>query len=333
MTNILCNPKGGFMKNKSVSKVLALTVGLALAFSTVSCATGPKVRSQMSGITSVIRGGTLSLWITGKQVIVTVSSTEDGTGAVAPGTTVTVGGTLTVDANETAQNLYVTAASAVDETQHTLQIRLVTVTDVVITPATATIEQGKSTAFSARVNGTNNPNQNVSWTVGSNPDGTGTVRPSTLMIAGALNVASDQSSAVYVKATSVVDPSKSAVVRVNVTAAPSAAAAPAASQPAASQQPAQQQQSQQPAQNQQSLVGRWRSTGGVNTVILTFNADGTGTYDLNGSISNTKWTVSGDRLTLTTLAGSGEYPNTYTYSISGNTLTTIAGSITTTYTR
>jgi hypothetical protein len=223
---------------KNMIKFFGITALVAvIGFSMVSCATtgGPRVRSPISGIVSVIPGGTLNLRISGKEVTVKVSSTEDGTGAVASGTTVSDSGVLTVDASETAQNLYVIATSAEDGANNTLQIRVVTVTEVVITPATATVEAGQYGSFSAQVNGTNNPNQNVSWTVGSSADATGTVRPLTLIVGGALTVNAEERGYLYVKATSVVDPTKSAIVRVNITPPPpKAAAAPAASQPAAS---------------------------------------------------------------------------------------------------
>ena len=174
------------MKNKKLFRAVVLFAGTIFVLSMVSCASGARVRTPMSGIESVIAGGTLDLRISGKELTVSVSSTEDGTGAVASGTTISEKGKLTVDPAETAQNLYVTAASA-DGTNHTLHIRIVKVTDVVISPPTATVEAGGMTNFTARVNGTNNPNQNVTWSVGSNPDGTGAVRLLTAVVLGVLN--------------------------------------------------------------------------------------------------------------------------------------------------
>jgi hypothetical protein len=287
-----------------------------IGFSMVSCVTGARVRSPINGIESVIPGGTLNLRISGDQVTVKVSSTADGTGAVKPGTSVSASGVLTVDAGETSENLYVTATSAKDGTQHTLLIRVVTVKEVVIDPATVTIEQGKGTSFSAQVNGTNNPNQNVSWTVGSKADGTGTVRSATIIIAGSLSVATNETSPIYVKVTSDIDPSKSAIARVDVTIP---------------QRPGQQPPPPpfEPDPIQPAPVGTWKTDADGMTMILTFNANGTGTQrmvagTLDLMVINMTWTASGNKITTNTnVAGGADNVGilNYTYEIIDDTLT------------
>jgi hypothetical protein len=323
--------KGGFskMKNKHrtfqtevcVRRALAHKLGIialiaVMVFSMASCATAARVRTPMNGIESVIPGGTLNLRVSGDQVTVKVSSTEDGTGAVKSGTSVSASGVLTVDAGETAENLYVTATSAKDGTQHTLLIRVVTVKEVVINPATVAIEQGKGTSFSSQVNGTNNPNQNVSWTVGSKPDGTGSVRTATIIIAGSLSVATNETSPIYVKVTSDIDPSKSAVARVDVTIP---------------QRPGQQPPPPpfEPDPIQPAPVGTWKTEDGGITITMTFNANGTGTQrmdsgNFNLMTLNTKWTASGNKLMVNTNVeggADGVGVTNYTYEIIDGTLT------------
>jgi len=292
------------MKNKKLFGAVVLFAGTIFVLSMVSCATGPRVRTPMSGIESVIAGGTLDLRISGKEVTVSVSSTEDGTGAVASGTTISEKGKLTVDPAETAQNLYVTAASAADDTNHTLQIRIVTVDGVVISPTTATVRAGEATNFTVRVIGMNNPNQNVTWSVGPNPDGTGSALLFTGVVLGVLTVNEEERGTLYVKATSVVDPTKSMIVPVTVT--------------------------------QPSPVGTWKGAVGGLALTYTFRSGGKGTFVLGETSREFTWSTNGNQLILN-IGGTGDSVNTY--SINGSllkgytlTITTDAG-VSTYYTK
>jgi hypothetical protein len=94
-----------------------------------------------------------------------------------------------------------------------------TVTGVTVSPSARSTKTNSTVQFSARVNGTNNPKTDVTWKVSSNAAGTGTVAPGTNVNAsGLLKVAPNEwSPTLYVIATSVADPSKSATAAVTVT--------------------------------------------------------------------------------------------------------------------
>jgi|GEM_PF-6982716 len=340
------------MKNTFKTLSFITLIAVITVMTAASCATtSARVRVPLGGLTSVIPGGTVPVNISGEGVSTIVSSTQDGSGAVAPGTTVS-GSRLTVDANETAQNLYVIATAA-DGSRDTLAIRVVTVTEVVITPGEATVEAGKSISFTVQVNGNNRPDQHVSWGVGTSPDGSGTARGVGLLF-GVLSVPADASGPLYVKATSSVDLSKSAVVRVDVTRpAPAAAApapAPATPAPAATtpttpsttqpSQPAQQQPAQPaPAGNtDQALNGLWilasstypSNAPAIGATGFRFN-NGILHMVTNGIDSswNGTYTTSGNNLVI--VMGSSTVRSRY--SISGNTLTITEESGVNTYTK
>jgi len=91
-----------------------------------------------------------------------------------------------------------------------------TVTSVTVSPATASVEKGKTKNFTVKVEGTNNPAQTVTWSIDQTNKKSGT----TINTNGLLTVAADESlTSLTVKATSTVDKSKSGTAAVTVTAA------------------------------------------------------------------------------------------------------------------
>jgi len=197
---------------KHTIKLLGLFVLLAVVFS--SCVS-VQIRSSL---TSVIAGGSISLRVSGSDVEVSVSSTPDGMGTVASGTFVSSRGLLSVDPRENALFLYVIARSMKDNKTDTIQIRVVTVDSVSVTPAAGTATAGRTLQFASQVTGTNNPDRNVTWRVASSADGLGGVSSgTTINSSGLLSVAREEpNSVVYVSATSSIDVSKRAVVPVNI---------------------------------------------------------------------------------------------------------------------
>lgn len=133
------------------------------------------------------------------------------------GTTISTTGLLTVAANETAEELTVTATAVGDGTTYATATVTVTppatITGVTVTPATATVEAGKTQKFTATVSGTGNYDKSVTWTVsGSNNAGT------TISETGLLTVATDETATTLtVKATAADDDNKSATATVTVT--------------------------------------------------------------------------------------------------------------------
>jgi len=87
------------------------------------------------------------------------------------------------------------------------------VTGVTVTPGSTTVKQGGTAYFSAAVAGTNNPDQNVTWTVEGGIAGTSISSSGVLIVA-----AGETATTLIVRATSVDDPSKSGTVNVTVTA-------------------------------------------------------------------------------------------------------------------
>jgi len=127
-------------------------------------------------------------------------------------------GLLTIDVEETATTLTVRATSSFDTNQSGISIVTVTdlmqtVTDVVISPATATILKGQSQQFEVVVNGNNNPPQAVTWDVTG-----GLVNNTSINSNGLLFVADDESAeTLTVTATSTFDDTKSSTATVTVT--------------------------------------------------------------------------------------------------------------------
>ncbi len=122
-------------------------------------------------------------------------------------TTISEDGVLTVAAGETAATLTVTATATVTVTQPA------TITGVTVDPATATVEAGKTQEFTAKVEGTGDVSQDVTWSVeGKNSTST------TISATGLLTVAADETAATLtVTATAVGNSGKSATATVTVT--------------------------------------------------------------------------------------------------------------------
>jgi len=94
-----------------------------------------------------------------------------------------------------------------------------TVTSIVISPSSYSTKTNSQVQFRATVTGTNNPNTGVTWSVSSNPSGTGGVAPrTTVNSSGLLNVAPNEwSPTLYVIAASTADPSMKSSAVVTVT--------------------------------------------------------------------------------------------------------------------
>jgi uncharacterized protein YjdB len=191
----------------------------AAVFFLTGCATFYPVRIRTSySITSVLAGGTLGLRASGRSIVWSVSSGNNGFGTVADGTFISSDGVLKVAEDETALLLYVTAASMQDDRSDIILIRVVTVTDVSVSPANHVVVIGRSLQFRAQVTGNNNPDHAVTWRVSSNAAGTGVVAPGTNINSnGSLFVSSNETfRTLFVTATSIIDPAKSGRVSVNV---------------------------------------------------------------------------------------------------------------------
>jgi hypothetical protein len=197
-----------------------ITISIVIGVILTGCASllyGVKI-SSTGNISSVVAGGTIKLRSSGKDIIWSVGSEIDGTGPIAPGTFVSQSGELAVGPGETAQFLYVRAFSTHNEEFDVRQIRVVTVTGIAVTPANQFVAIGRSFQFSAQVLGNNNPDNVVTWRVSSNAAGTGSVSQGTGINAnGLLTVAAGESfRTLYVIGTSVIDPTKSGNVAVNI---------------------------------------------------------------------------------------------------------------------
>jgi len=138
------------------------------------------------------------------------------------GTTInSTSGLLTVSANEGLAELTVRATSAFDTSKSdaatvtvtTAASTAPTVTGVTVSPATVYVTRGSSQSFSATVMGTNNPSQDVTWSVLGATHTSGTAINSR----GVLNVsASERLGTIQVKATSKEDANKTGVATVYI---------------------------------------------------------------------------------------------------------------------
>ena len=161
-----------------------------------------------------------------QQFTATVSGTGDYynrsviwtvTGSRNAGTFISSNGVLTVATDETAATLTVTATAKGDGTTSATATVTVTqpatVTGVTVTPTAATVEAGKTQQFTAKVTGTGDYNENVTWTVsGKKSDDT------TISEDGVLTVATDETATTLtVTATAAGDDTKSATATVTVT--------------------------------------------------------------------------------------------------------------------
>ena len=134
--------------------------------------------------------------------------------------TVINAGLLTVGADETAEELTVTAQSTVDTGKSGTAAVTVsvdappeaTVTSVTVTPGTITLARGGSHTFSAMVTGVNNPSPSVTWAVYDN-NSAGTA----ITAGGLLTVAAGETAhALTIRATSTVDTGKSGTAAITV---------------------------------------------------------------------------------------------------------------------
>ena len=146
-----------------------------------------------------------------KSVVWTVSGSSNA------GTFISSNGVLTVAADETATTLTVTATANGDKTQSGTATVTVTqpatITGVTVTPNTATVEAGETQQFTAKVEGTGNFSDKVTWTVEDN-NSTGT----TISEDGVLTVADDETAAALtVTATAKGDGTTSGTATVTVT--------------------------------------------------------------------------------------------------------------------
>ena len=112
-------------------------------------------------------------------------------GGVSAGTSISANGLLTVAADETAGSITVTAAASGDSSKSASATVTVTppasVTGVIVSPAGATVEAGKTVQFSATVNGTGGFSQEVTWSVSG-----GVSAGTSISANGLLTVAADE---------------------------------------------------------------------------------------------------------------------------------------------
>jgi hypothetical protein len=183
--------------------------------------------TAVGGTARAVRGGTLrfNATVTGNNnpdatVTWKVSSTADGTGVVTARTAMAANGTLTVAANETATTLYVIATSRINtEKSGSIAVTIPTVTAVTVTPVNPQIKRGEGQTFTARIEGTGNPSQEVTWKV----DGVGGVATTTITTNGVLIVSTMETlTQLLVTATSVDDHTKFGTTLVTIPATPAA---------------------------------------------------------------------------------------------------------------
>ena len=120
---------------------------------------------------SVLAGGTLQFITGGREIIWGVSSRNDGTGPVANETEISRNGFLHVDVNEFNAILYIRAESLRDGFISVMPIRVVTVAGVNVSSVSPEAVVGRTLQFRSQVIGTNNPDNFVTWKVGSNISG------------------------------------------------------------------------------------------------------------------------------------------------------------------
>ena len=112
-------------------------------------------------------------------------------GGESDGTSISANGLLTVAADETAESLTVMATASGDSSKSASATVTVTppasVTGVIVSPAGATVEAGKTVQFSATVNGTGGFSQEVTWSVSG-----GVSAGTSISANGLLTVAADE---------------------------------------------------------------------------------------------------------------------------------------------
>ena len=208
-------------KTRTLSGIIALAAVTALIItgcaglifdSGSSGSTTQTISIRTEGnLSTVLAGGTLRCSATGQNIAWAVSSTSDGSGPVAWGTSISSDGLLMAGGDETLTALYVIATSTSSNQSAYKQIRIVTVTGVAVSPSNQQVISGNAIQYTASVMGTNNPDTAVTWKVSSNPAGNGGVTAGTNIDAkGLLTVApGEKLTTLYVFATSVADPTKS----------------------------------------------------------------------------------------------------------------------------
>lgn len=196
--------------------IFAILAIIIIVISGCSIFRGVSIRMD-NDATSVLRGGSVNFRASGRSILWTVSSTSDGNGPVAPGTFIS-NGFLTVDINESAPVLYIIARSAQDDYFDIKQIRVVTVDNISVTAVNQYVILGRTLQFRSQVTGHNNPDQIVNWRVSPDPAGFISASAGTRIDSnGMLTVADNEPSrTLYVIATSVIDPTKSGSIPINV---------------------------------------------------------------------------------------------------------------------
>jgi formylglycine-generating enzyme required for sulfatase activity len=129
------------------------------------------------------------------------------------GTSISAGGVLSIDADESAETLTVRATSTVDTAKSgEAEVTVIAVTSVTVSPATAEVAKNGTATFSAEVAGTGNPAQSVTWSVSGGVSGT------TITTSGVLVVAAEttDNATLIITATSTVDNTKSGTAIVSV---------------------------------------------------------------------------------------------------------------------
>ena len=146
-----------------------------------------------------------------RSVVWTVSGSSNA------GTFISSNGVLTVAADEKAKTLTVKATAVGDSdrsaTAKVTVTQPATITGVTVTPTAATVEAGGTQEFTAKVEGTGDVSQDVTWSVsGKKSDDT------TISEDGVLNIATDEkATTLTVKATAADDDNKSGTATVTVT--------------------------------------------------------------------------------------------------------------------
>ena len=134
-------------------------------------------------------------------------------------TTISEEGKLTIGNDETAESIIVSATSRYDFTKKgtkTFTIKLPKITSVSIDAGTGEAIVGKKLQLTATVEGENNPDKSITWSVSGNRSTNTKVLPSNNLYVGTNETATQ----VTVTATSNFDPSKKATVTITIIPAP-----------------------------------------------------------------------------------------------------------------
>jgi len=220
---LTADDQGKFIKvtvtlSDSASITSAATEAVLTADAPTPTVTAVTIKPETAGL---LAGGT-------EAFIATVTGTNDPAQTViwevtggAPGTGITTDGVLTVAANETAKSLTVTATSTIDTGKSgaaTVTVLHPAVTNVTVSPPTASVNKGGTRRFTATITTENDPMQtitdDVTWSV------TGGIEGTSIANDGTLTVAFGQTANLTVRAASVFDTGKSGTATVTVTTPP-----------------------------------------------------------------------------------------------------------------